>query len=102
VTPVHRLALVAFLAYVALDLSCPLVQGAFSFEPEESVDAASRHRDRAGAPAVVPAVAVASAAPAIASSVGARRAPQRPALRAFHRARDHAGVLVDAPSLEDH
>lgn len=43
---VRRLVLLAFFAYVALDLGCPLVPGALSFDPAESVDAVSAYRAR--------------------------------------------------------
>jgi hypothetical protein len=36
--------LIAVLAYVLLDLGCPLVPGAFSFDPTESVEAVTAHR----------------------------------------------------------
>jgi hypothetical protein len=53
-----RLLVLAFFAYVALDFGCPMVPGAFSFDPDESVDAVSACRAR---PAVFPrAVAVTS------------------------------------------
>jgi hypothetical protein len=46
VTRVRALLIVAFLAYVAVDLGCPLIPGAFSFDPASSVDAASPYRAR--------------------------------------------------------
>ena len=42
----RRLLLLAFFAYVALDLGCPMVPGAFSFDPADSVDAVSAYRAR--------------------------------------------------------
>jgi hypothetical protein len=43
--------LLVFLAYVVLDLSSPLVPGAFCFDPDGSVDALSACRTRLAAPA---------------------------------------------------
>jgi hypothetical protein len=51
----RRLVLLACVAYVAVDLGCPLVPGAFSFDPDESVDAVSAYRIR---PPAVPRAAV--------------------------------------------
>ena len=40
----RRCLLLAFFAYVALDLGCPLMPGAFSFDPAGSVEAVSAYR----------------------------------------------------------
>jgi hypothetical protein len=50
----RRCLLLAFFAYVVLDLSCPFVPGAFTFDPADSVDAVSAYRAR---PASLPRVA---------------------------------------------
>jgi hypothetical protein len=64
---VRALLIGAFLAYVALDLGCPLVPGAFSFDPASSVDAASSYRAR---PLALP---VSVAPPSFVLTVGAGR-----------------------------
>lgn len=96
------LLLLAFLVYVAVDLGCPFVPGAFSFDPQQCVDGVSRHRDR-GEPVVV--------APVAPAAVVIRTVPRRPHVsradgrdrrRPFHHARDHAAAFVDAPSVDDH
>lgn len=54
----RALLLTVFLAYVALDLGCPLVPGAFSFDPAASVDGVTVYRTRPPAlpgPASLPA-----------------------------------------------
>jgi hypothetical protein len=45
--PARQAILIAFFAYVLLDLGCPLLPGAFSFDPDESVEAVSAARTRA-------------------------------------------------------
>jgi hypothetical protein len=42
----RRAILIALFAYVLLDLGCPLLPGAFSFDPAESVDAVTALRVR--------------------------------------------------------
>lgn len=44
--PLTRLLLLAFFGYVLLDLCCPLVPGAVSFDPDESVEAVNAYRVR--------------------------------------------------------
>jgi hypothetical protein len=46
---VRRLLLLAFFAYVLMDLGCPFVPGAFSFDVADSVEAVSAYRVRAPA-----------------------------------------------------
>jgi hypothetical protein len=49
----RRAFLIVFFAYLLLDLGCPLVPGAFSFDPAESVEAVNACRVRpAGLPRV--------------------------------------------------
>lgn len=48
----RRLTLL-FLLYVSLDLSNPLIPGAFNFNPDESVDAVLRYREGAAPPLAV-------------------------------------------------
>ena len=52
--PIRRLLLVVCFAYVLLDLGCPMVPGAFRFDPAESVDAVGAYRVR---PAALPRIA---------------------------------------------
>ena len=100
-TTARHVLLVALLAYVAVDLSWPLLQGAFSFEPDDCVDGVSRSSDRIETPAVGPEVAGSSVARSVAS-VPMPCAPARPARPAFHRARDHAEALIAPLPAEDH
>ena len=44
--PLARLLLLALFAYVVLDLCCPLVPGAVTFDPDESVEAVNAYRLR--------------------------------------------------------
>jgi hypothetical protein len=64
--------LAALVAYVVLDLCSPLVPGAFSFDPAESVDAVGAFRARPGAPRIVP------AAPDLTAAASAQVVPLRP------------------------
>lgn len=41
-----RLLLFSFFVYVVLDLGCPMIPGAFSFDPDASVEAVSAYRLR--------------------------------------------------------
>ena len=86
---VRRFLLLAFLAYVMLDLGCPLVQGAFSFDPADSVDAVSAYRIRPSAAARVAPVpsAAAFAQPRVPS---AALAPETPAVLSLVSWRPHA------------
>lgn len=47
--PMRWFFLLALFGYVVLDLACPLVPGAFSFDPAQSVDAVSAWRARPAA-----------------------------------------------------
>ena len=101
----RRCLLLAFFAYILLDLGCPFVPGAFTFDPAESVDAAGAYRARPGGlpravaapvtPAVLPLVArpersLAGATPVFAS---VRWEP--------HATRDRVGASDPAPSADD-
>ena len=101
----RRLLLLAFVAYVVLDLGCPLVPGAFSFDPEESVDAVSAYRSR---PPAVPRVAVVVSGAAFAPPlpVPARQASEAPATLSLvgwrpHADRDHTLAADPRPTAED-
>jgi hypothetical protein len=67
------------LIYVSLDLTNPFIQGAFSFNPDDSVEGISRHH-RGGAPvpstADTPATAI-EPAPTDRAAAIARRLPSR-------------------------
>ena len=100
-----RLVLLAFFAYVAVDLGCPLVPGAFSFDPAESVDAVSAYRAR---PPALPRVA---AAPPVMMAVRllvdrVAQVPNAPVVLSLvdwrpHAGRDHALASDPSPRLED-
>ena len=102
---VRRLVLLAFFAYAALDLGCPLVPGAFSFDPAESVDAVSAYRAR---PPALPRVA---AAPPAMTAVRLLVDPVAHAPNALvvpslvgwrpHADRDHALASDPRPRIED-
>ena len=104
---VRRLVLLAFFAYVALDLGCPLVPGAFSFDPAESVDAVSAYRARPPAlPRVAAATSAMSTMMAVRPFVGpVAHTPNVLVVLSFvgwrpHAGRDHA--LADPrPRIED-
>jgi hypothetical protein len=49
----RRVGFLAFLIYVSLDLSNPLMAGAFNFNPEECVEAMHAGSQRLHAPSVV-------------------------------------------------
>lgn len=104
--PVRSLLLLAFLVYVLLDLGCPLVPGAFTFDPAESVDAVSAYRARPPALPRVP-----PAPPAMTSILVRPDAPGHFAVEASavpspagwrpHAGRDHALASDPCPSLDD-
>ena len=75
----RQFLLLAFFAYILLDLGSPFVPGAFTFDPADSPDAASAIRARSTvAPRIAPPpFAVAAARPAIEmpSRTTERRAP---------------------------
>ncbi len=101
----RRLFLLAFFAYVMLDLGCPLVPGAFSFDPADSVDAVSAYRIRPPAgprDAVVPSAVALAPLPAPAAG----QAPEALAVLALvgwrpHAGRDHSLAADPRPSAED-
>jgi hypothetical protein len=86
----RRLVLLACFAYVVVDLGCPLVPGAFSFDPDDSVDAVSAYRIR---PPAAPRVALVPSAVAIAlpPAPGAAHEPDAPAAVPLVGWRPHAG-----------
>jgi len=51
--PLRNALLAALISYVVLDLCSPLIPGAFSFDPAESVDAVGAFRARPGPVRVV-------------------------------------------------
>ena len=101
----RRLLLLAVFAYVVLDLGCPMVPGAFSFDPADSVDAVSAYRAR---PALVPrVVAVPSSRTVVllpaesATHVAHARVVVSPAGWRPHAGRDRAVAADPRPSLDD-
>jgi hypothetical protein len=101
----RRLFLLVFILYVVLDLGCPLVPGAFSFEPADSVDAVSADRTR---PPALPRVAVpAPAMAAVPLLVPSGKRPPKPAeVPGFavwcpHAARTQTLAADPRPSAED-
>ena len=103
--PIRRLLLVVFFAYVVLDLGCPMVPGAFSFDPAESVDAVGAYRVR---PAALPRIATVPAsamsirplAETVAPSPDSRAVPSLVVWRP-HAGRDRAVGSGPRPSTED-
>ena len=100
----QRALMLAFFAYVVLDLACPLVPGAFSFDPDESVDAVSAYRLRPPAvPRVVaPTFAVAPVRVFVDVATHAA-APSRPSPVGWrsHAGRDRTAASDPLPSAED-
>ena len=102
---VRRLLLLAFFAYVTLDLGCPFVPGAFNFEPADSVEAVGGHRLRSPA---LPRVASTTLAatfmtqPVFAPRRGAEALPTfSPVGWHPHAGGDHTGAADPRPSAED-
>ena len=100
---VPRLFLFAFIVYVVLDLGCPLVPGAFSFDPDDSVDAVSACRARpCPLPrlASMPAVVMAVPGPAPHALRGGDVAPSLVMWRP-HAGRDQRLAAEPRPPIED-
>jgi hypothetical protein len=100
-----RALLLAFFAYVVLDLACPLVPGAFSFDPDESVDAVSAHRLR---PPAVPRVVAPTFAAApvrvfvdVATHAAAPSSRLSPVGWQSHAGPDRTAASDPVPSVED-
>ena len=101
----RHILLLAFFAYVVLDLGCPMIPGAFSFDPAQSVDAVSAYRAR---PEALPRVmSVPSSTPAVrllaetSVPAGEDRAVPSPAAWRPHAGRDHAVAPDPRLSTED-
>jgi hypothetical protein len=103
--PARRFLLVAFFAYVLLDLGCPSVPGAFSFDPAASVDAVSAYRARPAAlPRVAPTPFATTSLRLLAETAGyASGSPSAPSAVGWrpHAVRDHAAAADPRPSVED-
>jgi hypothetical protein len=101
---VRSVLLTAFLMYVALDLGCAAIPGAFAFDPAASVDAASSYRTKLSGPSAgtalpsVPAVhaPLDDAPPAPAVRVTAPRPTWRP-----HAGRDRGAARHPLRSPDD-
>jgi hypothetical protein len=101
----RRLVLLAFFVYVAIDLGCPLIPGAFTFDADESVEAVSTYRAR---PPALPRVTLVPAAmtsgplraetPAYATE--ASTLPSRPRWRS-RAGRDHVRASEPRPPVDD-
>lgn len=101
----RRFFLLALFGYVVLDLACPLVPGAFSFDPAQSVDAVSGYRERPAAlarVAAVPPAMTAESVPAETSShvVAAPAAPPA-AVWTPHAGPDDVRASDALPSVDD-
>jgi hypothetical protein len=103
--PMRRCLLLAFFGYVILDLGCPLVHGAFSFDPAQSVDAVSAYRARPSALArVAPASPPMTADPVrveMASPTAAASASQAPVVWRPHAGPDDRHASDARPSVDD-
>jgi hypothetical protein len=104
----RRLTLL-FALYVALDLSSPFVPGAFNFNPDESIDGVSRHRESTGRPDLT--ASTPPPAPRPDAVEGTEASRPRPGLGARPRAvtgwliavrRAHAPVPLVSALSEDH
>ena len=99
--------LLVFLAYVVLDLSSPLVPGAFCLYPDGSVDALGAGRTRLAAPARVPGLPSAHVGIGITPENGDSRTrvfpPALPPVgRRSHALHDRAVATLDSSSsIED-
>ena len=98
----RRAILIVFFAYVLLDLSCPLLPGAFRFEPAASVEAVNAHR-----PPAVPRIdsmgadVTPSPRPAETIAHGADAPTLPPAPWRPHAVRDQLGASEPRPPVED-
>lgn len=101
----RQLLLLSFFFYVVLDLGCPMIPGAFSFDPAESVDAVSAYRLRPAAVARIVMVPPSMPEPLLLADA-VRRAAVSPRTRQSVDWRPHAGeecvtTPVARPSLDD-
>jgi hypothetical protein len=100
----RTLLVAAFLAYVALDLGCPMIAGAFSFDPAASVDAVSVYRARPPAPPRVVSLPATTMLPSpaepAAHAADTHGAPTPPGWRP-HAVRDRHAAPDPRPSADD-
>jgi hypothetical protein len=96
----RRLVLLACFAYVVVDLGCPQVPGALSFDPDDSVDAVSAYRIR---PPAGPRVALVPSPGALAlpPAPDVAHAPDAPAVVPLVGWQPHAG-RVRTPRRDAH
>ena len=101
----RRIFLLAFFAYVFLDLGCPMIPGAFSFDAADSVDAVSAYRLR---PAALPRIVVAPPSTARTDLlgnaprlVGVSPLSREPVDWRPHAGRDRTSPSKPLPSLDD-
>ena len=107
----RRCLLLAFFAYILLDLGCPFVPGAFTFDPAQSVDAVSASRLRPSArelasalPPRVVAAPFAITMPFVGAAEGSLEAAARvpaPARWRPHATRERVGAADPSPSTDD-
>ena len=100
----RRLLLLSFF-YVVFDLGCPMIPGAFSFDPAESVDAVSAYRLRPAAAARIVMLPPSMPEPLLLADP-VRRAAVSPRTRQSvdwrpHAAEERATPSVARPSLDD-
>ena len=100
----RRILLVAF-AYVVLDLASPMIPGAFSFDPAESVDVVTAVRARPAALSQVGVVPSSPASPCLiagtiaATTDGSARSPRVP--RRSHTGQERSAPSDPGPSPDD-
>jgi hypothetical protein len=100
----RRTFLVVFFAYVLLDLCCPLVPGAFSFDPAESVEAVAAYRARATAlprAAFLPPPVTSTLCPTETAAQGAEPTIGPSVERPRHPSRDNLHASDLRPPTED-
>jgi hypothetical protein len=100
-----RLLLLAVFAYVVLDLGCPSIPGAFSFDPADSVDAVSAYRIRPPASPRVVHVAVVTTTVRLSADTGRDVAAHRGEPPAIgwrrHAVGNRAGAADPRPAVDD-
>jgi hypothetical protein len=102
----RRAALLVILVYVSLDLSVPMIPGAFVFAPDDSVESIQGHRGRSVAEVLAPALAVDSlirSRPRIVASdrvVSTR--PIAPSARRVVSRLPRAALIAAPPSEDSH
>src|SRR4030095_9963020 len=103
---IRRRGMLAFVIYIALDLSSPFVPGAFNFNPDECVDGihrASSPNQRADASALPARVPVGRLERPSPSPVAPLAGGRRPILEELFESREDTRASGDSPApSEDH